>query len=102
MTWDYTAYEDLEPKLRKLGIKRTDKVLSGYDNSFCTSLYLMDQPGYTFGSNINKPELDYHFSSNQYKYLILTDSAAFSKIYPNNFGNNIIGTHRGLLIYKLK
>jgi hypothetical protein len=61
----------------------------------------MDQLGYTFGSKINKPELDYHFELKRYKYLILSDSAAFNKVYPNKFENNIIGTHRGLIIYKL-
>ncbi len=101
MTWDYTAYEDLEPKLRKLGVKRTDRTLVGYDESFCTSLYLMDQLGYTFGAKINKPDLDYDFGQKRYKYLILTDSAAFNKVYPNNFAEKIIGTHRGLIIYKL-
>lgn len=100
-TGNYYAYEDLEPKLRKLGIKRTDKTLSGFDFSFCTSLYLMDQQGYTFSANVDKGELNYHFSTGKYKYLILSDSAGFNKLYPNDFANKVIGSHRGLIIYKL-
>ncbi|MGZ3899826.1 MAG: ArnT family glycosyltransferase, partial [Bacteroidia bacterium] len=59
MRWvgDFESYNDLEPKLRKFGIKRTDYTLSGFDWTFCNSLYLMDQLGYSFRDDITHDEL---------------------------------------------
>ena len=99
---DYMPYGDLEPRLRALGIKRTDKVISGFDDSYCSSLYLMDQLGVTIGSWYDKNMIDETLRNSELKYLILNDSAKFNKVYQNNLENKIILTHRGLIVYKLR
>lgn len=99
---DYRAYEDLEPKLRKARIKRTDRFISAFDESYCGSLYLMDQLGVNIGNKTTKEDIDYMVKHPNLKYLILSDSAKFNQIYPNNFKDKIILYHRGLIIYKLK
>ncbi|MGZ4090003.1 MAG: hypothetical protein ACXVNO_04735, partial [Bacteroidia bacterium] len=104
MRWvgDFESYNDLEPKLRKFGIKRTDYTLSGFDWTFCNSLYLMDQLGYSFRDDITHDELKKLIENPRYKYLVISDSARLNKIYPNNFKNSIVTTHRGLIVYKLR
>jgi hypothetical protein len=101
-TGDFRAYEDLEPKLRKLGLTRTDRVVSGYDPTDCGSLYLMNQLGVTFGDGAEKEQVNSFISHKNAKYLILTDSAKFKKDYGYDFSKNVISTHRGLIIYKIK
>ncbi|MBI2723119.1 MAG: glycosyltransferase family 39 protein [Bacteroidetes bacterium] len=98
---DFESYWDLEPKLRKLGVKKTDYTLAGFDMSFCNSLYLMDQLGYSFDENIQGVKLKALMENPRYKYLVISDSAKFNKMYPNNLQNSILTTHRGLIVYKL-
>lgn len=101
-TGDFRMYEDLEPKLRKLGIKNTDITLTGFDGTYCNSLYLMNQRGWNIEPNASKEYVDWIIKSKNIKYLILNDSSYFNKLYPNNFNNYVIGHHRNLIIYKLK
>lgn len=99
---NYNAYEDLEPKLRKAGIKREDKFISAFDETYCASLYLMDQIGVTIMSWTPVEELDAHMKNPAIKYLVLNDSARFNKFYPNHLQDKVILHHRGLIIYKLR
>ncbi|MGE0568534.1 MAG: hypothetical protein AB7O73_11335 [Bacteroidia bacterium] len=101
-TGDYRAYEDLEIKLRKLGIKRNDKFLSGYDPTWCGSLYLMDQAGTTFGEESVSEDIKFLMNNPEIKYLVLNDSVKFKKLYPVDLTEKVIASHRGLLIYKLR
>ena len=101
-TGDYRAYEDLEPKLRKAGIQRTDKFVSGYDDTYCSSLYLMDQIGVNFGAESSIQDIDAYIKDPAIKYLVLNDSARLNKVYPNDLANKVFLTHRGLIIYKLR
>jgi hypothetical protein len=101
-TGDYRAYEDLEPKLRKLGVTRDDRVVSGYDNTDCASLYLMNQLGVTFGEESPKSIVDSLINHPNAKYLVLTDSASFRTKFGYNLVDKILTYHRGLIIYKLK
>lgn len=101
-TGDYRAYEDLEPKLRKAGIKRTDKFLSGFDDTYCGSLYLIDQIGVNFGNESSVQDIDAMIKHPDIKYLILNDSARLNKVYPNDLASKVLLTHRGLIVYKLK
>jgi hypothetical protein len=101
-TGDYRAYEDLEPKLRNAGIKRTDKFISAFDDSYCSSLYLMDQIGVTVMGWNTKEDVQRYIQNPEMKYLILNDSARFNKLYPNDFHNKVFLHHRGLIIYKLR
>ncbi|MBA3663677.1 MAG: glycosyltransferase family 39 protein [Bacteroidetes bacterium] len=99
---DFESYWDLEPKLRKLGIKNTDYTLAGFDKSFCNSLYLMNQLGYSFDEKISKEDLKKLIENPRYKYLVISDSTKFNAFYPNSFSQNIVTTHRGLIVYKLR
>ncbi|MGZ3883606.1 MAG: ArnT family glycosyltransferase [Bacteroidia bacterium] len=101
-TGDFRPYEDLEPKLRAMGIKRTDVTMSAYDFSFCNSLYLMNQMGWTIDKEFTPDFVKWMMEKTQPQYLVLSDTALFNKTYPNNFKDKIIGYHRGLFIYKLK
>lgn len=101
-TGDYRAYEDLEPRLRKLGIKREDRVVSGFDNTDCASLYLMNQLGSPFSLESNKRAVDSLVNHPNARYLILSDSAVFREKFGYNFSNKIILSHRGLIVYRLK
>ncbi len=100
---DLRPYHDLEPVLRSLGIKRTDKTVSFVDHTYCGSLYLMDQLGVTFGMYDDLATLKVRLEDPLIKYAVVNDSAYMNKIYPNNgLASKVIGTHRGLLIYKLR
>lgn len=99
---DYRAYHDLEPRLRALGIKREDKFASAFDQSYSNTLYFINQAGITIGYESSTEDIARELSSPEIKYLVLSDSAGFNKVYPNDFAKNIILYHRGLIVYKLK
>lgn len=99
---DFKPYEDLEPKLREKGIKRTDKTMSAFDNTYCSTLYLMDQLGINIPDDADYRMVDTLLKKYDIRYLVLNDSARFNKLYPNNFADKIIIMHRGLIVYKLK
>lgn len=101
-TGDYRAYEDLEPKLRNLGVQRTDKTISAFDDSYCSSLYLMDQLGVNIPKETNTADIATYVNNPNFKYLVVNDSAQFNKLFPNDFDKKVIATHRGLIIYKLR
>ena len=97
----YIAYEDLETKLRSLGIKRDNMVLFAFDNSFCNQMYLSNQLGYSFDTAISSTDLKKLISNPKYKYLVVNDTILFNKIYGKDLKEKIISSHRSLLIYKL-
>ena len=97
----YIPYEDLETKLRSLGIKRDNMVLFAFDNSFCNQMYLSNQLGYSFDRAISSTDLKKLVSNPKYKYLVVNDTIQFNKIYGKELKEKIISSHRSLLIYKL-
>jgi hypothetical protein len=101
-TGDYRAYEDLEPKLRNLGVQRTDKTISVFDDTYCSSLYLMDQLGVNISKESSSAEISKYIDNPNFKYLVVNDSAQFNKVFPNDLDKKVIATHRGLIIYKLR
>lgn len=99
---DFESYWDLEAKLRKLGVKRTDYALCGFEPSFCNGLYLMDQLGNTLGTEISSQELKANIENPRYKYLVVNDSAKLNGLYKGDLTRQVFTTHRGLVIYKLR
>jgi len=99
---DFESYWDLEPKLRAHGIQRTDYTLCGFDPSFCNSLYLMDQLGFCFDENAVPDQFEALMADPRYKYLVLSDTVKFNKMYPKGISKSLVTTHRGLLVYKLR
>jgi hypothetical protein len=98
---DFRPYQDIEPHLRQKGVLRTDKTLSLFDNSYCSSLYFMDQVGTVFGDNANEASIDKLLNDYGFKYIVVNDSARFNKLYSNNYADKLILTHRGLMVYKI-
>lgn len=101
-TGDYRAYEDLEPRLRAIGIKRTDKFLSAFDDTYCSGLYLMDQLGVNFSNEATPEDMKSYLKNPIIKYVVVNDSAKFNKYSGQDLSKNIIMVHRGLIIYKLR
>ncbi|MBP9067888.1 MAG: glycosyltransferase family 39 protein [Bacteroidia bacterium] len=95
------SYDDLEPKLRKLGVLRTDRTLSGFEDGWCNSLYKMDQIGYTFTDTTRASRIDSLLTLHEFKYLVVSDSAKFNKVRPRDLKTEILTTHRGLIVYKI-
>jgi len=78
--WDYNNsvknFETLTPDLRQLGIKREDKVLAIFDQSFNIALYFLDQKGYSVARHHLQEDslvLD-RFMNNKIKYVIFCDT----------------------------
>ena len=96
------VYNDLEPKLRKLGIGRNDKVLSGFETGWCNSLYKMNQMGFVFTTATAKEEMAHLLSLPQFKYMVVSDTVKYNHMFPGMLNYPVIASHRGLLIYKLR
>jgi hypothetical protein len=99
---DYRPYYDIEPKLRAIGITRKDKVVSAFDNSYCSSLYFMNQPGFTVEEVYQRDTIMKAMKAPSVKYLVTNDSAKFNHIYLKDLANKIVLTHRGLIVYKIR
>lgn len=99
---DYRPYYDLAPRLKELGLTRKDKVVSAFDDSYSNSLYFMDQPGYTVEGCYVGDTIQHAIDAPGVRYLVVNDSAKFNKVFPNNFSKQVVLTHRGLFVYKLK
>jgi hypothetical protein len=95
------AVYELEPYLRKIGIKQTDKVVSVPDGSPNISLYLMNQPGWTEIFNDNNYNI-YTFVNLGAKYLIVSDSSYLNKPPYNEFTKNKIGAYKGVQIFDIR
>jgi len=100
-TKDERPYFDLERRLRSAGIKRTDLTISGFEDTFCSSLYLMNQIGIPISSWDDSLRIKELVTYKESKYLVLNDSSRFNKLYPNDFAKDIVLSHRGLIVYRL-
>lgn len=104
--WNYSAYlepfETVTPYLRSLGIKREDKVISIPVNSPNTSLYLMDQKGWTsFGFPANSESNIAEMIRKGAKYLIISNPDIYKEDYIQPFIKKKIGTYKIIDIYSL-
>lgn len=99
---EYRPYYDIAPRLKALGLTRKDKVVSAFDDSYSNSLYFMDQPGFTVEGCFVGDTIQHAIDAPGIKYLVVNDTAKFNKVFPNNFSKNVILTHRGLVVYKIK
>lgn len=98
---DERAWFDLEPRLRAEGIKRDDLTICGFDDTFCSSLYHINQIGFTLATWDDSTRVGEYLRFPKSKYLVLNDSARFNKLYPNDLQKHILLSHRGLIVYKL-
>jgi hypothetical protein len=105
--WDYEtrieSAETVTPYLRKIGLKRTDLVLSMPDFSPNITLYFMDQKGYTllYNDNKTKKEIIENAIVNKVKYLIITDKILAEDTSFSDYTKNKIGAYKNVSIFKL-
>ena len=100
-------YEDnVEEYLENLNIDKQDLVISVPDKSPCTSLYLLNRPGFTDWTDVSgNPLNEGHikdFISRGAKYLIVHDKNYLEKENIKNFKDYEIGDYKGIKIYDLK
>lgn len=107
----HTGYElhlnnchNITPTLRKLGIKREDKVISIPDGSINVSLALMDQKGFSeFGySDRSGTDRIEHFIKLGAKYLVVNDLYITNEEWLKPFLGHRMGDHDLARIYDLR
>jgi hypothetical protein len=107
LKWDYEtriqSAETVTPFLRKIGLKRTDLVLSIPDVSPNITLNFMDQKGYTllYNDNKTKKEVIENAIENKVKYLIITDKVLAKDSSISDFTKNKIGEYKNVSVFKL-
>jgi len=95
-------YAEINPKLRKLGITRTDTVISIPDVSFNISLYLMDVKGYTNMGQDNTDSAEIAANiKNGADYLVIGDTSYHQKAYLNSYLEKKVLSHDNLTVYDL-
>jgi hypothetical protein len=89
--------------LRKIGLKRTDRVLCLSDKSINISLYFMDQKGFTaYGyADIPFDQRMQFYKKNGVRFLI-SDSALCKQDYLLPYLNKKIGNYQNINIYNLE
>lgn len=95
------SYE-LEPYLRSLGIKQTDRVYSVPDASPNVTLYLMNNIGFTEFTHGNNFGLDFFKNDKEVKYLIINDSSYLKRPDYQPYLKKQIGHYKGVNIYDLQ
>jgi 4-amino-4-deoxy-L-arabinose transferase-like glycosyltransferase len=98
------VYENLTPHLRKLGIKRSDRVLSLQDHSINISLCFMDQKGFTaFGyGDLTLDKRMQLYKQNGVQYLVSDTSYYFDQKTIHSYVQSKIGHFQNIGIYLLK
>ena len=99
----YKALSSITPYLRKLGISRTDHVISIPDQSPNITLYLMDQKGCTEYGLFEPDGKDRikKFIEAGTKYLIINDPEYLKMDYIKPFINKRIGEYKNVQIFDL-
>ncbi len=103
--WDvdgnWKRFESMKPYVRRIGIKKGDKVISLPDKSFNTSLYLVDQKGWSDYLNYHKTEDIESLIQKGAKYLFISDPQVLKEPYLAPFLTQQIGSYKGIEIFKL-
>jgi hypothetical protein len=96
------ALMEIQPYLRAIGIKRTDIVVSVPDNSPNTSLYYMNNPGFTECFNADDYNIWWFRSGEGAKYLIINDAAYLQKPLYQPFLRKKIGEYKGVYVFDIR
>lgn len=103
------VYEQVTPWLRSIGIHREDRVISLPDNSPNSSLYLMDQKGWSDYAWLTTEEEVYAKVKMGAKYLISYDTISLNKSCYKPFKDSLLGVYvdprypqQVLYVWKLK
>jgi len=105
VNWDvstnWNRFERMKPYIRELGIQKDDKIISLPDHSFNTSLYLVNQKGWTNFLNYNKKEDIENLIDKGAKYLFVSKPETLNNDFLKPFLTNKIGNFEGIEIFKL-
>jgi Dolichyl-phosphate-mannose-protein mannosyltransferase len=93
----------ITPYLREIGIKRTDRVMVVPDESPNTSLYLINNPGWTeaFTSREGGVNIYDFWINGDMHYWIVCDSSYLNDEYYRRFTAFPIGHYQGINIYEM-
>ena len=92
---------EIEPYLRSIGIKTTDKVVSVPDSSPNISLNAMNQYGYT--EIFNDTNYNIHtFKAQGACYLIINDTSYLKKPLYKPFIQKKIGEYKGIMVFDIR
>ena len=104
INWDVSTnwkrFESMRPYNRHIGIKKEDKIISLPDMSFNTSLFLLNQKGWTNLSNNRSEDID-NLIQKGAKYLFISDEKLLKEEFLSPFLSEKIGSYKGIEIYKL-
>jgi Dolichyl-phosphate-mannose-protein mannosyltransferase len=92
---------EIEPYLRSIGIKTTDKVVSVPDNSPNISLNAMNQYGYTEIFNDDRYNI-HTFKEQGAAYLIVNDTSYLKNPLYQPFTKKKIGEYKGIMIFDIR
>jgi hypothetical protein len=92
----------IQPYLKSIGIKPADKVISIPDNTYCYTLYLMNQPGYRIAkADSTTPAQICEMIDHGARYLVVNDSSYLNNPELAVFTENLVGRYQEVGIYKL-
>ena len=95
------SYKDISPYLRSIGINKNDKIISLSDNTINSSLYFMNQKGWTnwaiSGDSVKIRE-KINFGA---KYLLINNTRTYEEQGVQPFIKNKIGEFKNIDIYAL-
>lgn len=95
-------YERIKPFLSEVGVSKEAKLICLPDPSFNTSLYLVNQKGWTNFMIYSSSEEIQHLINKGAEYLLISDGEYLHKEFLQPFLNNQIGIYEGLHVFKLK
>ena len=108
MTWtnwdvqnNWHRYEKMRPYIREIGIKEEDKVICIPDASFNSSLFLLNQKGWTNFENYSTTKEIEELIQKGAKYLFISNPDFLNKEFLTPFLTEQIGDYKGIKIFKL-
>ena len=93
---------DITPYLRSIGVQPQDLVMSPDDHTINTSLYIMQQHGFTeYGENMEDPATFERCIKQGAKYLVFMDEKWLAKEAIQPYLTHLIGQHGRVRVYDL-
>lgn len=100
--WDYTRFYGMDNYLKEIGIKKDDKAIVIYDESFDISLYFMNLKGWTMWRGENETKSLDDAIKHKVKYIILRNPEFLQKHMDyQKYFNHLITNYNGIGVYSL-
>ena len=97
----WNRYAEMGASLDEMGIAKNDLVISLSDDSFNTTLYLLERKGWTNFSQYSTSEEIKNLINKGAKYLFIADTIKSKKEFLSPFLNERIGDFKDVVVYKL-